>query len=534
ELAAARGRRRARARVGPPGDPRRARRAVRPGVPDERPVPDLADRRRLRPGLRAGDPGRRARARPRAHHRAAAAAVRGGAVLRPARAETERPADRTARGRPGPVHDARHRCDRAHAHPGAVVGGGVRARRRARPDRPGRGDRDRRPRRGAAAGRLGARGREPDQRRHRADRVQVRGRRGHRGDVLAVGGRRRVRPERRGRARDRRGGRRRRRVAAGADRRRGDAVVLLARQRVLRLPAGRRPGGLGRGRRGDDRHLRRVEHAAHRRRDDAAAALRDVGRRRVPAELDAVRARRAPAPVGARRPAGARPRAARPVRARDRPGGDGDPLRVGVPGDVPAAAGVAATAREGPDAAMAVDLRRRVHRDARRGLARRGARHPRVRRGARPHRVPLLHDDPVDRLRRGALAAVAAAQARRAGGRHAAARGGQGADGGRRGGDPAHRRARRRGLGARGHRRAGARDVPLPPRPLPGAARQGGRRPLRGEHRRPVARLPADLARDDRRPARRPERTAAPRAHRRRRHAAGPARPRSRGVEAQL
>ena len=138
-------------------------------------------------------------------------------------------------------------------------------------------------------------------------------------------------------------------------------------------------------------------------------------------------------------------------------------------------------------------------RDARRGLARRGARAAAGdRRGravprARPGDLPRLLRRPVHGRRPGADAAGADPPA--GGGRRRHRGGGRGARGpnrGRRGGARGARRARRGGVDARGHRRADAGAVRVPPPSL----RHPARRPRgRGRDRRPLARLPAPDAR---------------------------------------
>ena len=187
---------------------------------------------------------------------------------------------------------------------GLLVGGGVHARRDRRADRPGGGDRDRAPSERAAAGHLGHRGREPDQRRHGARRLQ--GRRGGRPrrDVLAVGGGHGVRARRRGRDPARAGRRLAHRGGPGPVGRHPGRDHDLAAERLRGLPARRAAGLLGRAGGRDGGHRRRLAGAADLQREHAPAGLRGLGDARLPAQRAAVRAHRPAASAHPRRPRG--------------------------------------------------------------------------------------------------------------------------------------------------------------------------------------------------------------------------------------
>ena len=103
--------------------------------------------------------------------------------------------------------------------------------------------------------------------------------------------------------------------------------------------------------------------------------------------------------------------------------------------------------------------------------------------------------------------------------------GGQGADQDRQGGDRPHRRAGRRGLGARGDGDPAARPARVPHPPLPRALRRRRRR----RDRRPLRRLPAPPAHGARGPARGADPAARRALHQRRGAAADRARPGPRG-----
>ena len=125
---------------------------------------------------------------PRPDHLPAAAALRGGVLLLAARPSRASSADHDARDRPG-AGDRRgvalvaHCVDRRHA-----LGGRIRPRRDRRPHRPDRRERDHPPAGSAAPTGDDHRGREPDQRRHRAGHLPRRGRGRGRRQLLAWSG----------------------------------------------------------------------------------------------------------------------------------------------------------------------------------------------------------------------------------------------------------------------------------------------------------------------------------------------------------
>ena len=227
---------------------------------------------------------------------------------------------------------------------------------------------------------------------------------------------------------------------------------------------------------GDGGDLHGLVHA---RADDARGAADGrvgVGDRHVHAERD---------PLHADRAAAARdPRRARCL-LRDRPAlvGGGHlahrarrPRSLGLPGgQAPAAAGAPAP-RTRPDAASSGAGADHLVRDARRRLPRRGAGDPaqhRRRRAVprpRPHPLPHLRRHLRHPRRPGPDAAGRDPPARPRGRRRGRrARAGAGADPGGERCPAAARRARRGGLGASRHRRAGPRWVRLQAQPLLGA-----------------------------------------------------------------
>ena len=263
-------------------------------------------------------------------------------------------------------------------------------------------------------------------------------------------------------------------IAVGADHRRGPQA---ARQpagrghdrallRLLRLPAGGGDRGLRRARRGHRRHLHGPADLAPDHPDHADPGRRRLGDRHLPAQLGAVRARRAAAADRGRRDRRARDGGAGPRRRAGRRDRDRHPDRLGVPVHLPAAAAVSPPAQRRPLSAVAAHPDRRLDGDARRGLARGGAgaaaddrRRRRLPRPRADHLLRLL-GDPRDAADPGPDPAAADQVARgRRLRRGARARGDLGAAAGDRGGDRAHRRADRGGVGARRHRRADARRL---------------------------------------------------------------------------
>ena len=288
-------------RTGGPRGPGRGRRLPPARRADADPVPDPADGRRDRAGLRPGR--RRVRPGPRHHPRRvpAAAALRRRVLHLDPGSARQLQADRAARGRAGHRDDGHGRRRRPRGRRPAV-GRGVRARRGRLADRSGRRRRDRRSLARAAPAGDDRRGRVADQRLDRPHRLQVRGRRRAVGHVLALVGARRVRPQRgrrrRARPRDRLGGRR----AAQAPRRRSDRDGRLAADAVPGLPARRGAGHLGRAGRRERRPLPRLALA---RAGDAVDADPDrglLGDPHLRAERRALRAHRPAAAHGDRRP----------------------------------------------------------------------------------------------------------------------------------------------------------------------------------------------------------------------------------------
>ena len=218
-----------------------------------------------------------------------------GVLHRPARAALEPPADLAARDRARRRHHRRRGVGRARGDRRPLLGRRVHARRDRLADRRARVDRGGPARRRTAARDRDHRRREPRQRRDRARALQD-GRRG--------GGHRRLLVLERIRAplpqRDRRTRRRARGGLGGAPgapprRRHPDRGGARAPLRLPRLPARSGARRLRRARRGHDRRLHGLVHAAAHDRRDPALGQRVLGDPRLPRQCSAVRARRAAA-----------------------------------------------------------------------------------------------------------------------------------------------------------------------------------------------------------------------------------------------
>ena len=287
---------------------------------------------------------------------------------------TQRAGDLAARGgsRARDDADGGRRLPRGHRR--ALVAGLLRDRRDRRAHRRGRGNRDRLAAGPAAPARDADRGREPDQRRDGARRLQLRRRGRRHGELLALacdlalrGGRGRGRCDR---------ARRRLRAApvpaparplADGDR---DRAAL----GLLRLPARAGRRRLRRARRGHRGHLRGLVHARADDRADATAGRRRLGDPHLPAQRAALRPRRAAAAPDPRLAARALDRlAARRRRDRER-GRDRHAPDLGLPRHLHPEMAVEAHPRARPLSALAVPDADRLGRPPRSRLAGRGAR----------------------------------------------------------------------------------------------------------------------------------------------------------------
>ncbi|CAA9467999.1 MAG: Na+/H+ antiporter, partial [uncultured Solirubrobacteraceae bacterium] len=491
-------------RPGPVGRPAGHGRAAPARPPHTDPVPDPARGRRGRPG-HGGRHGARAAARARPGHLPAAAPVLGGLLLLPAGPAGQRAPDRAAGRRRRVRHRPGRRRGGPRDHPRPELARRVHARRGPEPDGPRGRHGDRLARRRAPALRHRGGGRVARQRLHGPHRLPLRDRGDPERDVLPALRRPDVPRRRRGRRGDRdrrRGGRRRR---APPHRGRADGDHHLAADAVLRLPAGRGPGGQRRPGRRHRGHLARLALAAAHHAADPDPGLRLLGDPRLHPQRGAVHPRGAPAPDGARADLGRLlARGARGLRGGDHGDARRGALPVGLSRHVPAAQALPVRARAGSQPAVDEPVPRGVHRHARRGVPGGGARHPggdghgRAVPPARPDHLPRLRRDPRDRGGPGARARADHPAARGAGrrGRRPPARGPRAPARRPRRHRP-HRRGLRGGLGAPRERRAAARPVRVPRAPLHRPLRRG--RP--GGDRGRLHGLPAPAPRGPRRRA---------------------------------